>query len=348
MLSIGHRWLLIGGFAIGLLIAGGSPLISAYFRVPVQLLIAGSVGVPFVLALPLLIGELQGEQRFTACSAISAGQAALKLIAAIALGTVLGPLGVVLGISIASILTYLVCARLLRRKLRIRAHVPWIRTAASYLSIVLPSTLALGVLLSVDVLVVKHYFPTEQAGQYSAVAAIGRAIFWGASGVAIVLFPKAVVRSAHGRTRVTIVAVSLLLVVIGGLTALAVLNVASGWLLRAFSGSAYVAGMVYLPWYAVGMTLLGAVAVLNAAHQSIGKPGFLVVLLPSAVVEPALLVAFHKTLIQVVQVVDLSMALAFVGLGAWYLMQERSRRPHIEVPPDAVALQPIAQVQVNR
>src|SRR5713101_6480016 len=57
MLHDGNRILLLSGLVIaaGALVA--SPLLSRFFAVPVDLLVAGSVGLPFVFALPLLIGD---------------------------------------------------------------------------------------------------------------------------------------------------------------------------------------------------------------------------------------------------------------------------------------------------
>jgi hypothetical protein len=115
----------------------------------------------------------------------------------------------------------------------------------------------------------------------------------------------------------------LLLVALGGLAGLGLLSVASSWLLNEFAGSAYKDAAVYLPWYAIGMILLGAAAVLIATHQSRGAAGFLAVLIPLTALEPALIWLFHGNLWQVVLVVDVSMALVAGGLGALYLIQER-------------------------
>jgi hypothetical protein len=154
-------------------------------------------------------------------------------------------------------------------------------------------------------------------------AALGRAIFWGASGVAAVLFPKIVFRGTRGQSGSPLVGASLLLVGLGGLAGLALLSFGSRWLLGAFAGSAYIEAASYLPWYAIGMILLGATAILIATHQSRGKSGFLAVLIPLTALEPALLMVFHQNLWQVVQVVDVSMALVAGGLLALYLIQQR-------------------------
>jgi O-antigen/teichoic acid export membrane protein len=327
LLRNGNRVLLLAGVALALVVALLSPILAQFLLVPANLLLAAAASMPFTLALPLLLGELQGEQRFLAFSTLAVGQAALKLVGAIAFGAVWGPFGIIAGVSVASVVVYVVAVVLVSGKLSLETSLPWFRSAAAYLAVILPSTLALAMLLSADVLLVKHYFPTRVAGEYAAVAALGRAIFWGASAIAIVLFPKVVFRRAQGKGGSHLVGASLLLVAVGGLASLGLLAFSSRWLLIAFAGNAYADVAGYLPWYAIGMVLLGGAAVLIATYQSRGTPGFLALLLPLTFLEPALLFAFHQNLAQVVLAVDVSMGLVFGGLGALYVAQRRIELP---------------------
>jgi O-antigen/teichoic acid export membrane protein len=323
LLSNGNRVLLLLGVVLGVVLVVASPLLSRFLAAPPLMIIAAAVGVPFGLALPLMSGEFQGEQRFLALAFLLAGQAGLKLLSAIVLAIWFGPVGVIAGISLASVMTYAIAVWLLRSKIMAGIDAAWWRPALNYLAIVIPSSLALALLLSSDVLLVKHYFSSTVAGEYSAVAALGRAIFWGAAAVSAVLFPKVVFGLARGRKTTPVVGASLALVMVGGAAGLAVLAIASKWLLTAFAGVAYVAASSYLPWYALGMTLLGGVSVLIATHQSLGRKGFLAILVPLALLEPALIAVFHRTLLQVVQVVDISTALVLGGLAASYVVEER-------------------------
>jgi O-antigen/teichoic acid export membrane protein len=345
LLRNGNRTLVMAGVGLAAVLAALSPFVAQFLTLPASLIVAAAVGVPFTLAFPLLLGEFQGEQRFLAFSMLLVGQAALKLVAALALGVVWGPLGIIAGISAATAVIYLVALRMLRNKLRIRPQLPWLRPAAAYLSIVVPSALCLAALLSADVLLVKHYFPIKIAGEYSAVAAIGRAIFWGASGVAAVLFPKVVSRVVQGHNASQLVTASLAMVALGGLAGVGLLSLASRWILVAFAGAAYAGAAGLLPWYGLGMILLGGIAVLIAAHQSTGKAGFLAVLIPLSLLEPALLIAFHQTVTQVVQVVDIAMASVLVALGALYVAQQRASFVKVAAAPAASAA--MAKIGVN-
>src|ERR1700704_1762161 len=100
LLHFGNRTLLLIGVALAAVFALVSPLVSWFFDVPLPLLLAAAAGMPFSLALPLLLGEFQGEQRFVAFSLLVTGQAGMKLLGAVVLGLAYGPVGIVAGISV--------------------------------------------------------------------------------------------------------------------------------------------------------------------------------------------------------------------------------------------------------
>ncbi|HEY6115538.1 MAG TPA: hypothetical protein VI172_06230, partial [Candidatus Dormibacteraeota bacterium] len=88
LLLNGNRALLIFGLALGLAVGLLSAPIGELLQTSQAIVLAVAIGTPFVVALPLLLGYFQGDQRFSAFAGMSAGQAALKLLAAVALGFV--------------------------------------------------------------------------------------------------------------------------------------------------------------------------------------------------------------------------------------------------------------------
>jgi hypothetical protein len=71
------------------------------------------------------------------------------------------------------------------------------------------------------------------------------------------------------------------------------------------------------------MTLMGAAAVLTATHQSRGKRTFLNLLVPIAVLEPILIILWHGSVMQVISILDASMAALVIGLLGLYLLDQR-------------------------
>jgi len=327
LLRSGNRLLLIIGLGLATFLVLASNPLARFLEVPAGLILPVALAMPFGMALPLLLGELQGQQRFVTFSGIATGQAALKIAAAMILGALLGPFGVLAGISFATALAYLAGLLVLLPTLRAKpSQVEW-RRVLDYLTLILPSTLALSVLFGADILIVKHFFSAQLAGQYAAVSALGKAIFWGASGVAAVLFPKVILREARGSTGNVLVVASLMLAAAGGILGLIILSIWSAPLLTVFAGSAYAGGAALLAWYALGMTLLGTAAVLVATQQSRGRARFLFILVPAALFEPGLITLFHGSLIQVIAMVDLSAGALLAGLGILYLVEETKRAP---------------------
>ena len=320
-----HRYLMLGGFAIAAAGILGADSLSRFFNVPSAAIAPAALSIPFGLALPALLGQLQGRQRFFKLSLLLVGQAALRLVAAVGFAVFLGAVGVLIGVAVGSVLVYLLALGMVGRPRAPRAtQRRESREAFRSLAIILPSSLALAVLFGTDVLLVKHFFNGVDAGRYAAVAALGRAIFWGASGITIVLFPKAALRASQGSSGVHLVLGSVAICLLGGLAGLAILSLGAPLILTVFAGYQYAAASTYLPWYAIAMTLFGGSSVLVANAQARGKADFLAVLIPVMLLEPVLIIAFHQTLNQVVQVLSLSMAVLFIGLAALYLVQERA------------------------
>jgi O-antigen/teichoic acid export membrane protein len=290
-----------------------------------------AAAAPFTVAVPVLLGALQGQQRFGGLAALYVFQAGSRLVLATGLGESIGSLGAVVGVTLSAIATYALAYWLLRSYLRpTRRGADW-NESLRYGAVIVLSGLAVVSMLSVDVIMVKYLFGGQAAGQYSVVAVLGRAIFWGAASVAAVLFPKLVWHEARGGSGLPLVMASLGLATVGGVAALVVLSTWSQVLVRLFAGAAYAGAAPYLGWYAFGMILFGAATVLIATHQSRGRAGFLWVLLPTGLVEPILIGAFHASIAQVVAGVDVSMALLLIGMTFALLARPPGRRLGLEM-----------------
>jgi hypothetical protein len=133
------------------------------------------------------------------------------------------------------------------------------------------------------------------------------------------------VHESRGSSGVQLVVASLAFCLVGGAIGLAILTFRAGFVLGVFAGHAYTSAGVYLPWYAMAMTMLGGASVLVANGQARGRGDFLAILIPVTVAEPLLIARFHQSLGQVVQMVSISMAVLFIGLSILYLVQARAR-----------------------
>lgn len=204
--SILGRVVLLGlGMALVLILAGGFGM--RFFKLRSltpwwAVSLAGFV----CLVLPAARGWLQGLQRFGALGANLVSDALLRLLFGAALFTAgLGMTGGILAGAFSGAVATGFALLLLRTG---RAAAPMPPVSAQERSKIyrygLPSLATFGafaVLSNLDVMLVRHYFPAEPAGYYSAASVVGKAFLFLPLAIAQVMFPKA--RVGHARTENT-------------------------------------------------------------------------------------------------------------------------------------------------
>src|SRR5260370_26106888 len=73
LLRRGNRALMLCGVGLACIVGLGSPELARVLDVPAELGLAAAIGIPFGLALPFLLCELQGEQPFPTYVALVLG-----------------------------------------------------------------------------------------------------------------------------------------------------------------------------------------------------------------------------------------------------------------------------------
>lgn len=326
LLRMTIRRLTLIGTALGLVFIIASVPLSHFLGVPLSFVIVGAIGVPFMFATSPMLASLQGEQRWLPWSALSVGIALSRIVFVIIFGLWLGVMGVMLGISVAAAVLYIIALAMVWPRLR-RGHGPsgW-RPLWKFLVVSVTSTVTVSVLMGSDVILVQHFFPGPRAGQFSAVTVTARALFFAMGSVTSVLFPKVAARHARQRGTKSVVFTSVGIALVGGLLGLLVFSVLSTRILEAFSGALYEGGSGYIGWYALGMPLLAAVVMLSNTQQSLADLKLLWVLIPGTLIKPVLIFFFHSSLLVVSLMSDLAIAAVLVALAVHYLLTERRQR----------------------
>jgi O-antigen/teichoic acid export membrane protein len=318
--------LMVGGGLIGAVFIVGGSLLGTYLHVPISYIAIGAVSTPFTLATQPLLGSLQGEQRFVPWSVLSVFVSLSRLIFVVAFIFAYGAFGVLFGTTVASAVTFTVClVAVWPRIASFKGGFDW-APAVPFIVTAFASTLAVGVFLGADVIVVEHFFNKVMGGQYAVVAVVGNSVFFATGGVASVIFPMVAARHARDRSTFGVMGASLALCAVAGLVGTLGLELFGHFILLNFAGKTYVAGARYLGWYALGMGIMGCVVVLVNTQQSLNRLSLLWVLIPATVLRPALLVLFHRTLMTVVVVSDLSVAAFTLVMAAMYIITERARQ----------------------
>lgn len=337
-------WLFALGVVLGVasVVVGG--VLGGFFHVPLADVAAGAAGFPFLLSAQPMLGMLQGEERFVPWSWLTIVVALSRLVLVPLAILALGAPGVIVGTTLAAVVTFGASLPPVWGGLRVaRGRLPW-RPYARFIVLALASTMAVGVFLGADVLLVQHWFPKVASGQYAVVSVVGNIVFFGTGGVASVVFPVIARRHVGARSTFGVMGASLALVAGAGLAGTLVLQLAGRWFLSTFAGHRYVPGAAYLGWYALGMALLGSVLVLSNTQQSLNRLRLLWILVPVAVLRPVVLIPWHRTLTEVAVVSDISVGIFLVLTAVMYVLDERERLRGVATgaAPEAAAVPPVA------
>ncbi len=177
-----------------------SPLLKHFFHF-------GSIGPFLLLGLSLLVNVplsfanayLQGNNRFKALSAVNILGAVSKLTLSISLVLIgLKTLGAIGGLIIAQLIGLMYSLKMgkgLRHFVAAHLHVQrpnlaLLKPELPYALMVLATSLTTNLLLSFDILVVKHYFSPVQAGLYTGISIISNIIYYITGPFAAVMIPS--------------------------------------------------------------------------------------------------------------------------------------------------------------
>jgi len=310
------------GLASFVSLVAASPAIASFLGVGSTLpVVAVAVAIAVELVLTANQGTLQGLQRFTALGGFKVVQAGVKF----ALGAALvfagfglyGAFGAVaLGsFAVLGASTGYLYWRLGRPTAATRRFE--YRRAYRY---VFPAALAgfcLTVPANADVVLVKHFFPPEAAGYYTAASVLGKVLVFLPMGISVALFPKVSADHTASAERLgPLFDRALGYTALIGVTGAALYWVAPATVLGLVFGPAYVDAAPLVRWYGLAvLAVVLAVIVLNF-QLARDRMGFVYLYAAGSVVELALIWAFHASMVQVVQLVLATNAVLFlVGLA---------------------------------
>ena len=164
------------------------------------LLLGLGFAVSLISTVPL--AAFQGLLKFTAYSVMQALFSLLRTgTAVIAIWFSYGVPGVLTGILGSAIVLTFGSFALLRRYLPGKARpMPFVAHAYTSKIWVMAALFGKGLLINIDVLLVKHFFEAHDAGLYAALATLGKIVLFFASSISTVLLPIASKKHAEGKS----------------------------------------------------------------------------------------------------------------------------------------------------
>jgi O-antigen/teichoic acid export membrane protein len=309
-----HRWAWVAGILVGTLIALASGVITGYLNLPAKsLIVLLAAAAMFYVPLGVRRGFMQGTYDFRPLALNFSLEVIVKLAGAVALIGNYGVEGVVGAMSASVLVAYFVG---IPRKHHITAG-PGPRLQSGALEGLQAATFFVGqvIINNLDIVLVKHFFDSTQAGVYAAVALVGRVVYMLSWSVVSSMFPfSAGARSEKGSRAVLSVA----LLLVAGIATLFTLGawLAPAGLWHTLLGSGFPVGKAHfysglLVLYALTTAIYSIAVVLMTYEisQKIGNVSWVQLGFSGAIIAGIYL--FHSTLHQVVAV-QLVLMLALV------------------------------------
>jgi O-antigen/teichoic acid export membrane protein len=322
-----QAWLV--GIAVALLLALAQTPIAGYLHLPRSwLLTVLALGMAFYIPLGVKRGRMQGLCAFAPLSGNYILEAASKLAIAVVLVEMgYGVLGAVGAISASIVASVLLPGA--------GSEAPNQATSAE----VIPASFREGmqaivffigqvVINNIDIILVKHFFASELAGVYAAVALVGRVLYFAAWSIVSAMFPiSAAARDdEEDSNKAQVLLLPLLIVLLMSACFIFILALFPGLIIHLIFGEGFRSAEPLLSLYAVatGLYALSVVLITYEMSRKIANTGWLQLLFSGALV--LLIYIFHSSLRQVIEVQIGLMLVMLVVVSLPFLGMVRSVR----------------------
>ena len=265
-----HKSAWAGGIAVALLLLVFQRAIADYLNLPGPILVVLlAIGVAFYVPLGSRRGYIQGAYGFHRLAINLVLEGLVRLGGSLVLITLgLGVQGVIAANAAAIAVAYLAAAPKLAAAVPHELHIPDAFREALQAIVFFAGQALIN---NCDIVLVKHFFPSTEAGLYAAVALVGRVIFAFSSAVVNTMFPLVAGTRDEERKGHRVLLTSLLLVLgIGSSLALG-LRLAPAGMWTAFFGPQFAIlgkyGLPYLLALYAATTVVYSLSVVVIAYE---------------------------------------------------------------------------------
>lgn len=185
-----------------------------------------------------------------------------------------------------------------------------------YAGLVLACSLAITVLASIDILVAKHYFSPQIAGEYAGISTVAKIVYYLTGSVAQVMLPAIKLRNTSKQNQALLVKSLVILTALGG-TATAIFAVINHTVVRVLMGSEYLPFAGVLPSLAAAMFVISIINMLVIYHVALRRYQIGLVMLGATAVTSLLLVLHHDTPAHMVNSLLVGSVLSVAGIAIW-------------------------------
>ena len=290
----------------------GSWLIADFLRIPSPFpVILMGLGIAFATGVSIPRGVLQGLQKFGQLGLNISLESLIRLLLGVLLVSLgLGVNGAILAYGLGYLAATLLALMPLRFLLHLRNETVDVSSIYKFSLPALAMSICLAVMTNVDIIFVKHFFTSEEAGVYTVVSVLGKVIFFVSGAFTIPMFPLVSELHTRGENTLSILKKSLFYVISFSGIVIAVYWLSSSFIVHALYGAAYSPAVPLLGAMGIAMGLIALVMVYTTYLLALKDMRFIKVLLGCTFLQIILLSLFHHTLLQVIQVLIFTNGLA--------------------------------------
>lgn len=174
-------------------------------------------------------------------------------------------------------------------------------------------------LVSVDIILVKHYFNPMLAGQYAALSLMGRSIFYVVSPISSVLFPIIAQKKERQERVIGTLLLSVLLIGIPSVILSSIYFVFPRLVLEIFFPSkAYVSLVPYLGPFSIFILFYSLSFLMNSFYLSVGRAKVFLLTIVGTFLEALFIMMFHSSISQVINSLIIVSFLLLFSLLLYY------------------------------
>jgi len=293
--------------------SAASPLIASLLHIEIWVVVMSALVCIGIVLNNVQVGALNGLQRFVWQNVVVSANSVLKFGLAVALvlagAAVAGALGAVLAAFALSVLLATV---------PLYEQLPTSKVPAAQVYAYLPLALAGSVLpvllITTDLLLVKHFFPAAAAGLYAAATTIGKIIWFGAGFLGMAIFPQVVAAKAARQPTSHILRKAMFATATMSAIAVLVYALVPGLIVWSLYGSAYSEIRPLLLPLAAAMACYTAAMLIVQYELALQRRAFVPVVIASFVLQTAAVLVWHSSLQQVAYAVLAANLLFLAGL----------------------------------
>ncbi|MCX6759635.1 MAG: oligosaccharide flippase family protein [Candidatus Nealsonbacteria bacterium] len=280
------------------------------------------LGITFLFGFSSSInsGILRGLQKFKELSIISIISAFLKILFAVLLvklGFVIN--GAVGAVTLSALIGYFISFYPIKFLFRRQKEEVQVKEILQYSFPVFFTLLFTALLCSADIILVKHFFSTQTAGEYGALTMLGHIIFFMTGPVAGVMFPMAADAHSSLNHPAKILKKAIFLTVFIGLAIVFFYFFIPDFIIKILIGSKFLLIGKYLGWFGLSMFLYSLVTLFSTYFLSVGKARGAYLVGAGALLQIIFISVFHSNLWQIIWIMNAVMLLILLLLISYFI-----------------------------